>query len=125
MSRILVVDNNPADIRLVQEALRELGRDDEIETARDGDEALAVLDGGESAPESFDLVLLDIRMPRCSGVEVLRALGDRTAEQNLVMLTTTRAETEHRECLQLGARRVLVKPSSFDELCTLLEGVLP
>ncbi len=125
MSRILVVDNNPADIRLVKEALRELGRDDEVQVATDGDEALEALDASPPTRAAFDLVLLDIRMPRRSGVDVLRALGDRTSSQNLVMLTTTRAEAEHRECLQLGARGVLVKPSSFDELCTLLSGVLP
>lgn len=125
MSRILVVDNNPADVRLVREALRELGRDDVISVAHDGEQALEVLDRAQESAERFDLVLLDIRMPRRSGVDVLRALGPDVASQNLVILTTTRAAAEHRECLELGARTVLVKPSSFDELCTLLVGVLP
>lgn len=121
MSRILIVDNNPADVRLVSEALRELGRADEIDTASDGAEGLARL---ESDVE-FDLVLLDIRMPRLSGVDVLRQLGARVHARNVIMLTTTNARREHDECLALGARRVLVKPSEFDGLCTLLSEVLP
>lgn len=122
MSKILLVENNPADVRLVREALRELKSDElELHVAADGQEGLERL----VSDQSYQLVLLDIRMPRLSGVEVLERLGPRVADHRVVMLTTTRSASEHARCLELGARSVLVKPASFDALCDLLEEILP
>lgn len=118
---ILLVDDSRADARLVREALRELERDERLEVATDGEAGLARLRGDEE----FQLVLLDISMPRLSGVQVLERLGEQASARNVVVLTTSSSTREHARCLELGARAVHVKPADFDELCRLLDGVLP
>lgn len=120
--KVLLVENNPADVRLIREAFRELQRSElELDVARDGQEGFERL----TADGSYGLVLLDIRMPRLSGVEVLERLGPQVANHHVVMLTTTRSSIEHERCLALGARSVRVKPSDFDDLCDMLQEILP
>jgi DNA-binding NarL/FixJ family response regulator len=110
------------DHRLVREGLRTLlTMTGEIEIALeagDGAECLAAL---ETRP--VDVLLLDLRMPRTGGLDVLRALASRPSPR-VIVLTTFDDEDELREALELGARGYLLKDASLDELVAAIRVVL-
>lgn len=110
------------DHRLVREGLRTLlTMTGEIEVALeagDGAECLAAL---ETQP--VDVLLLDLRMPRKGGLDVLRALAARPSPR-VIVLTTFDDEEELREALELGARGYLLKDASLDELVAAIRVVL-
>jgi DNA-binding NarL/FixJ family response regulator len=110
------------DHRLVREGLRTLlamsGEIEVVAEAADGIECLAALDR-----QPVDLLLLDLRMPRAGGLDVLRALAGRAAPR-VLMLTTFDDEEELREALALGARGYLLKDASLDELLAAIRIVL-
>jgi DNA-binding response OmpR family regulator len=119
MSRVLVVDDD-ADIReLVAFKLEQAGF--EVEAAADGqlglDAALA------NAP---DLVLLDLMMPKLSGIEVCRALrdNDSTADTPVILLTAKAQEADVQRGFSAGADDYIVKPFSPRELITRVQAVL-
>src|SRR5438093_346538 len=95
---ILLVDDNPADIRLTREALRESGFDSHIAVVNDGVEAMAFLNrsGKYSEEARPDLILLDLNMPRMNGQEVLAELkaSDEFKTIPVCILTTSSAATD-------------------------------
>jgi DNA-binding NarL/FixJ family response regulator len=111
------------DHRLVREGLRTLltmsGEVEVVAEAADGLECLAALER-----HAVDLVLLDLRMPRAGGLDVLRALAARPARPRVLMLTTFDDEEELREALALGARGYLLKDASLDELLAAIRTVI-
>ncbi len=119
--QILLVEDNPNDIKLTLHALSEENLANAIQVARDGEEALDFLFcRGEFASRSFDhpprLVLLDIKLPKVDGLEVLRAVkGDpRTKAIPVVVLTSSREESDLVESYKLGANAYIQKPVEFD-----------
>ena len=117
MSRILVVDDEPAVRRALERALR-LERYD-VELAADGREALDAL-----AERTADAVILDVSMPEIDGLEVcrrMRAAGDRTP---VLMLTARDAIDDRVEGLDVGADDYLVKPFALRELQARLRALL-
>lgn len=119
MIRVALAD----DHRLVREGLRTLltmsGEVEVVAEAADGLECVAVLER-----LAIDLLLLDLRMPRAGGLDVLRALGSRKQRPRVLMLTTFDDEEELREALALGARGYLLKDASLDELLAAIRTVL-
>jgi two-component system response regulator MprA len=117
MSRVLVVDDEPAVRRALERALR---LDDyEVELAADGQEALDSL-----AASPADAVVLDIAMPRVDGLEVTRRMrraGDRTP---ILMLTARDAIDDRVTGLDVGADDYLVKPFALKELQARLRALL-
>src|SRR4051812_13268614 len=95
LTQILLVEDNAADVRLTQEALRDAKVLNELHIARDGVEALDFLRGGpghESAVRP-DLVILDLNLPRMDGKEVLAEMkGDPALRSIPVAVLTTSAE---------------------------------
>ncbi len=126
--RILLVDDNPGDIRLAEEAFREAGYEHPLFTAKDGFEALSFLrrdQGYETAPRP-DIILLDLNLPRKSGLEILQEIKE---DQDLriipvVMLTTSSYEGDVREAYRLNASSYMLKPSDFDTYVQNLETLL-
>ncbi len=118
--RILLVEDNPADAELTLDALRDSGLVNTVQWVKDGAEALDVLfeRGADSAAEShrLRLVLLDLRLPRVDGLEVLRALraDERTRRLPVVVLTSSREEVDLVRAYDLGANSYLVKPVDSD-----------
>lgn len=119
---ILLVEDNPDDQVLTMRALRKQGIKNEVVLARDGVEALEYMFGtlpksDTAGPKRPILVLLDLNLPRMSGHEVLRRLRDdpRTAQQIVVILTTSTESKDVDTCYRLGANSYIRKPVDYQE----------
>jgi CheY-like chemotaxis protein len=118
---ILIVEDNPDDVELTLRALRKNNLANRIHVARDGVEALDYLFArGLHADRDVThvprVVLLDLKLPRIDGVEVLRQLkaDPRTKRVPIVILTSSREEPDIARCYELGANSYLVKPVDFE-----------
>jgi two-component system copper resistance phosphate regulon response regulator CusR len=111
--RVLVVDDSERVRKTLATGLRTHGM--AVETAADGTEALAMLNG-----LSFDLVVLDLMMPRVDGTQVLRALKGRAEKPRILVLSARDQVQDRVEALNLGADDYLVKPFAFEELLARL-----
>lgn len=121
---VLHVEDNAAHAELVRRSFEEHFRSYNLVLARDGQEALEMLFGEEgSDPLSPCLILLDLRLPRTSGLEVLRQVKEsgRYATIPVVILTTSAAPEDVRKAYEYGANSFLVKPLDFNEFATLVE----
>ena len=120
--RILLIDDDPAGAELTIAALHELGLGKNIVVASDGEEALDYLFCRNSFTHAPDVpptvVLLDLKMPKIDGHEVLRQIrGDgRLARTHVVVLTSSDQEADVARSRELGADAYLVKPTSIVEL---------
>jgi DNA-binding response OmpR family regulator len=103
MPRVLVVDDEPDAVELLQEFLAAKGY--EVLTATGGEEALRIV--REERPH---LILLDVRMPGMNGLEVLRHVRQIDQEVGVIMVTAVSEEETGREALALGAFDYIVKP---------------
>lgn len=126
--RILLVEDNPADIRLTQEVLRESQVDVAMDVVRDGEQAMAFLRRHDPYTEAQrpDLVLLDLNLPRKDGREVLTELkGDPAlASIPVVVLTTSKADHDIIDCYARHANSYITKPVNFEDfldVVTVLE----
>ena len=121
--QILLVEDNPADARLLREAFAELRFDVEMSVARDGVEALERLRRGPSLP---DVVLLDLNLPVMDGRELLGAIrGDPALEElPVVVLSTSHYDHDIATCRRLGARGYVIKPPGFADLLKAATGVM-
>jgi two-component system, chemotaxis family, response regulator Rcp1 len=112
--RILLAEDNPADVYLIEEALREHGVAFEMTVAEDGEEALAIL--GDTARE-LDVVLLDLNMPKRGGSEVLAKLQGRKTP--IIILTSSDSPADKTQALSLGATHFIRKPTGLDEFLAI------
>src|SRR5262245_5470052 len=79
MQRILLAEDNPADVYLIREALREHGVDCNMQVASDGREVLTLIAGENPATiDEFELIILDLNLPRHDGIEILERLREST-----------------------------------------------
>jgi CheY-like chemotaxis protein len=111
---ILLVEDNPNDVELALYAFRKNKLANHIQVVRDGAEALDFL--ASCAPDKFPcLVLLDLKLPRVDGLEVLRQIKADPAMRKLpvVVLTSSIQERDIEECYNLGVNSYLVKPIDF------------
>lgn len=126
-AEILLVEDNPADIRLTQEVFDEIGVPHRLHVARDGEEALAMLrrQGEHAGVPEPDLVLLDLNLPRKDGREVLSEVKNDPALNHIpvVVLSTSRAERDVLACYHLHANCYLQKPVDFEAFATLIRGL--
>jgi two-component system, response regulator len=125
---ILLVEDNPDDVELTLHALKKPKLVNRILVVRDGAEALDYLYGeGEFAGRNLQdvplLILLDLKLPKVSGIEVLRRLrGEpRTHTIPVVVLTASREERDIAEAYNLGINSYIVKPVDFDQFSKVAE----
>lgn len=119
---ILLVEDNPADAELTIHALRSSNFSQRIHVARDGEEALDFLFcRGPYSHRNLrtppKLVLLDLKLPKVNGTEVLRELksDDRTRAIPVVILTSSREEQDMANSYQLGVNSYIYKPVDFHQ----------
>ena len=122
---ILLVEDNPNDVELALHAFRKNGLSSRIQVARDGAEALDFLFhsasfAGLSSDDHPKVILLDLKLPKVDGIEVLRQLkaNPLTRKLPVVVLTSSRQDKDIDQCYALGANSYMVKPIDFEEFTT-------
>jgi CheY-like chemotaxis protein len=118
---ILLVEDNPDDLELTLSTFQERHLVNRIQVARDGAEALDFLFctgdfAGRDPCTSPRLILLDLKLPKVDGLEVLRQVktNPRTREIPVVVLTSSHLDRDLAECYRLGVNSYLVKPVGFE-----------
>ena len=113
---ILLVEDNPADVRLTIEALKDAKVPTRLQVARDGVEAIRLLRDDSGLVPRPDLILLDLNLPRKDGREVLAEVKtDETLRHiPVVILTTSQAEQDILQSYRLGANAFVTKPVEID-----------
>jgi CheY-like chemotaxis protein len=113
---ILLVEDNPADVRLTQEAFKDARVPNRLHVARDGVEALSMLRDATGAVPRPDLILLDLNLPRKDGREVLQDIKQDEALRHIpvVILSTSQSEHDVARSYRLGANAFVTKPVDID-----------
>jgi CheY-like chemotaxis protein len=113
---ILLVEDNPDDADLTLRALTRHNLANRVLVARDGAEALEFLLGDNPKAAAPKVILLDLKLPKIDGLEVLRRLkaDDRTKAIPVVVLTSSNEEPDITSSYQLGANSYIVKPVDFE-----------
>jgi two-component system, chemotaxis family, response regulator Rcp1 len=125
--KILLVEDNPGDIRLTMEALKDAKVRNSLIIARDGNEALALLRGeGNYANEVIpDLILLDLNLPKKDGRQVLAEIksDERLMHIPVVVLTTSDAEQDILRSYNLHANCYITKPVDLEKFFKVIESI--
>jgi len=127
--RILYAEDNLNDVELTLAAFEECNLENQIDIVHDGNEALDYLffkgkyQRREKTPPAF--VLLDIKMPGIDGIEVLKIIRNSKDYKSLpvVMLTSSKMETDVLTCYHIGANGFVVKPIDFTDFVDTIKGI--
>jgi CheY-like chemotaxis protein len=118
---LLLVEDNPQDLELALRALHKSNLANRIQVARDGAEALDYIFGegphaGRNIAEVPRVILLDLKLPKVDGLEVLRRVksDERTKTIPVVVMTSSKEQRDIVESYQLGVNSYIVKPVNFD-----------
>lgn len=118
---ILLVEDNENDAELAQKALKKYESSISLKRVKDGEEALDFLFGSESYTTSQpaylpDFILLDLKLPRIDGLEVLKIIreNEQTSFLPVVMLTSSHEDKDMIESYKLGVNSYIIKPVDFD-----------
>ena len=114
---ILLVEDNPADVRLTMEALKDTRVANRLHVARDGVEAINMLKDATGTVPRPDLILLDLNLPRKDGREVLREIkqDDRLCHIPVVIFSTSQAEQDIVQSYRLRANAFITKPVEIEQ----------
>jgi two-component system, response regulator len=119
-TRILLVEDDPNDVELIQLALESYNFVNQLDVVMDGAQALHYLYGQAGDPPIHALprlVLLDLKLPKVDGIEVLRAIRSHPHTQELIVVVMT-SSAEHQDlsaCYALGVNSYIVKPLDFQQ----------
>lgn len=123
MIRVLVAEDNPADVYLLREAFSVAAKDIEMLVVCDGEEALEyVLRQGQFRDAAVpDLIVLDLNLPKSDGGDVLRCIRGTSAYSSVpvVVLTSSDSPRDRKTAESLGANCFITKPSDLDEFLAL------
>ena len=124
---ILLVEDNPGDVRLTMEALREGKVRNNLMVARDGVEALAMLrrEGPHGGAPRPDLILLDLNLPKKDGREVLAEIKSDPQLKTIpvVVLTTSKAEEDILKTYELHANCYITKPVDLEQFISVVRSI--
>ncbi len=124
---ILLVDDNPGDVRLTAEALKDGEVENRLHTAKDGMEAIAFLrrKGRYTDAPRPDLILLDLNMPRMNGRQVLAEIKEDSALRHIpvVILTGSREMDDIVKTYDLHANCYVTKPIDFEQFTMMVKSI--
>ncbi len=119
---VLLVEDNMSDAEMTIRALKKNNLANKLEHVKDGAEALDFLFAtgkysGRSVENTPKVILLDLKMPKVNGMEVLQKIraDERTKKIPVVVLTSSSEDPDIQECYRLGANSYVVKPVQFDK----------
>ena len=125
---ILLVEDNPADVFLAQEALKDAGIPHNLQVAEDGAVALEYLQGqtGDDSAARPDIILLDLNMPRMSGFELLARVKTNEDLKSIpmIILTSSVAAEDISRAYALNANSYTRKPSEIDGFIDVIKGIV-
>ena len=129
-TEILLVEDSPDDAELTVRALSSTKLANRVLHVKDGEEALDYIFGtgsyaGRDVCNSPKVVLLDLKLPKVDGIEVLRCIksNNKTKCMPVVILTSSRQDRDLDECYRLGANSYIVKPVEFDEFVKVVSNL--
>jgi len=122
-TELLLIEDNPADVELVEEALAEAALDCGLSVMRDGRQAIDYIEHIESEPAFRfpDLVLLDLNLPKVSGEEVLNRMRSsrKCGGAKVLIISSSDTPSDRERLLKLGANGYFHKPSSLKQFMEL------
>ena len=122
---ILLVEDNPIDVDLTRRAFRRRSLLSPLHVARDGEDALAQLSRWEDGQPVPAVILLDLKLPKIDGIEVLRRIRShpRFGTLAVVVLTSSAETSDVAAAYAAGASSYVVKPVDFDQFVALCERI--
>jgi len=122
--RVVLIEDNPADVLLIREAIRDAGLALELITFSDVPEAIAGLE--DHAAARPDAILVDLNLPKGEGMTVIQALkaSARLADVPLAILTSSESPRDLEQAQRLGVTRYIHKPATLDEFLTRVGGAV-
>ena len=119
---VLIVEDNPAEVRFLYEVFQICSVQARLTCARDGDEAIQTLADGSYTP---DLIILDLRLPKTDGLGVLRSVraNVRTQDVPVVMSTSSEFEFDMERAYLLQANAYILKPVGLDEYISVIRAI--
>ena len=114
---ILLVEDNPADVDLTIRAFKHANLTNPIIICRDGEEALECIKKWENGEPLPVVILLDLKLPKFSGLEVLKEIKSHKIFKTIpiVVLTSSSTDSDIKEAYSLGANSYIIKPVDFDK----------
>jgi len=122
---IMLVEDNALDLDLTLRAFKSQKLDNPVVVARDGEEALGFIDKWDNGAPLPVVILLDLKMPKVNGLEVLKVLKQHPEYKTIpvVVLTTSAESSDVKSAYQLGANSYIVKPVSFEKFIEVAKHV--
>jgi CheY-like chemotaxis protein len=122
--KVILVEDNLADVELVKISVRELENPVELVHIGDGQELLHFFDG--AVLSDIAVILLDLNMPRVSGIDVLRHMqqDNNLKKVPVVMFTTSNSKSDIMKCYELGAKAFVCKPLDIFEFNTSIRSIV-
>ena len=119
---ILLVEDKPMDVDLTLRAFKRRHLSNPVHVARDGEEALAWIPRWQSGEPTPAVILLDLKLPRVDGLEVLRQFKGHAILRTIpvVVLTTSAEHQDVQTAYQLGANSFIVKPVEFEKFMDVI-----
>lgn len=122
---ILLVEDNPMDVDLTLRAFARRKLTDQIHVVRDGEEAVACIAKWEAGEPRPVAILLDLKLPKLNGLEVLKRLKENPVSRVIpvVILTTSSDDNDIEKAYEYGANSYIVKPVNFEKFMQVAEQV--
>jgi CheY-like chemotaxis protein len=124
---LILIEDNPGDVRLLEEAFRELQANIHLQVAKDGAEGIDLVEKrmAERLQPAPDLILLDLNLPKISGHDVLVRLKNNPMTRRIpvIILTSSRADVDVRKAYDEHANAYLRKPSTLDDLISAAQQI--
>lgn len=125
LRRLLLVEDNPGDIRLTREAIKESGVEIEMQVVSDGELVMDYLLKKDNFPDAVrpEIIMLDLNLPKKNGLEILKEIksNDQLKRIPVIAVTTSEADHDVNRAYELGANAYVLKPVDFDDFTRVLQ----